>query len=160
MTLAPKIKVVNRGNAVEIRGQKPREMVVDGAGHPVLDAARKLQYVDHELYEIQLEKGAHEVDAKILEYILEHNPAAAAVFDAQCSFEELPAANNGCEFRAGQYVSDLRALTLASALLAIEACTDAQQLQSWNMQDERKAVKKALHLRDRVLRPADENDQS
>jgi hypothetical protein len=154
------VKIVNRyTNAFDFSAQRPRERVNDAAGNPVLDSAGKLQYTHYPERRIQLERGAHAVDSELLEYILTYNSAAAEIFDKWCTIEDAPPAGGTREYTRGDHVSDLSTLTIAAALAAIKACNEPAQLAEWLMQDARAPVKKALHLRDRELRPGDEDEQ-
>jgi hypothetical protein len=112
--------------------------------------------------ELDLEVGATEVDDAKLEALLESNPYNGKLFDLQCSLEVASerAPDEGSRTWGGEYVQDLSKLKLPDALRAIEACTDPTQLRAWVLTDSRAAVKKALHLRDRALRPGDKNEDA
>ncbi len=142
------VKVVNHGPyALELRGQKP-------GSQPTPDAEGRPR--DYPMHVIQLEKGAHTVDAEALETILEHNASALGLFEAQCTLEEADPAGGNAPHVPNARVTDLSKLALAGALQAVQECKDPAQLEQWLLQDARSMVKKAMHLKHRELCPPDE----
>jgi hypothetical protein len=109
--------------------------------------------------EVDLEVGATEVDDAKLEAILAGGPSGE-LFDRQCECvtDDERDPNEGTKDYSGRPPSDLSKLKLAAAKLAIAACNDPAQLKAWVLTDSRKEVRKALHLRDRDLRPGDDAD--
>ncbi len=155
----PKVKVTNRGpNAIELFAQKRREIKCDEKGIPILDAQKKLQYVDFRMVTIPLEKGAHAVESDDLEYVLANNESAAAIFDAQCTLEDADPDGGSKAYDPKVYLSDLSQLTISDAIAAVKDCKDPKRLEEWLMQEARKPVKRAMHEKHRELLPGDEAD--
>lgn len=113
--------------------------------------------------EIDLEVGATEVDDAKLVALLEASAPSAQLFDLQCEVTtdaERDPDEGTQDFVKGRSVNDLSKLKQPEALKAIAACKSSDQLRAWVLTDARQAVKKALHLRDRELRPPEANDET
>lgn len=150
-------------NAIQTPPKKPKivRVINKGPSPLFLRASRTSEEVKatsrDTAWELELEVGAHLVEEDFLGKILE-NDINHKIFEKQCDLTEWAPGNENAPAK-GARVADLTRLSEQAAIEVANRTKDAGQLMTWYLQDPRPAVKKALHLRDRVLRPGDLDEE-
>jgi hypothetical protein len=142
----PVIRLINRGpSPLFLRASRtPEEVAATGRDSP---------------WELEVEVGARLVDSDFLDKIM-RNDYCQLLFDQRCEWLEFSEGTQPAPKSPKALVDDVSTLTEEGAATVIARCIDPKQLEKWWMLEARPNVKKALHLRDRVLRPGDIDEEA